>query len=266
MTPARRGRTAVGRAVLCVALALLALHAASPPVAASHAVELDPDSAPPSSPVTVTADPVSEPCEVAWGATGEALIDVEDCAAPGGELSATIVVPPDATPGPHEVVVCSSGSCGAEIVHVARAPIQVEQPPAGQVVGITVDPEIELLPTVGPPGTVVRVTVTGVGEGRSVVIGWFPGPDALLTTADEDGTARGELLVLRSDAAGPRTVFALLYPPGQFTSPEGRLDPRGFGVVPRLQQEAQLGPEGRLEASFLITHATAQPPDFTTRR
>jgi hypothetical protein len=100
-------------------------------------------------------------------------------------------------------------------------------------------PEITLAPEVGTPGEVAMVRGEDFPPGATVTLDWNPGLTAARSpiVVGEDGTFEAQMLVLRKDRTGPRTL---------------RAEVAASGIDP-------------LEEEFLVGRGNLQPPDFAGR-
>ncbi|EST37006.1 hypothetical protein N566_15360 [Streptomycetaceae bacterium MP113-05] len=99
------------------------------------------------------------------------------------------------------------------------------------------EPELTISPEVGPPGTVVIARGKNFPPGIQVELTWKPGITAQASPvlAGRDGSFEAQVLVLRKDRLGPRTLRA---------------------DAPLLK---------RLNEEFLVVARQLQPPDFAGR-
>lgn len=150
----------------------------------------------------------------------------------GGQQAVTIVVAPRA--GLVDEVagrLTATSRTGRPITRFAEAPIQVRAP------------AVVVNPAIGPPGFVTVAQGTEFPPGTQVRLAWDFGitttPDTV--TVGPDGTFSTQMLVLRKDAIGPRTLRA------EF------LAGTPFGTV-------------RTEQPFLVVQRQVGPPNFDNRR
>jgi Tol biopolymer transport system component len=105
------------------------------------------------------------------------------------------------------------------------------------------DPQLEVDPPVGPPGTVVVATGTGFPPNADVRLAWSIGitPKLPVVRTDADGRFRVQVLVFHNDRIGPRDLRASPAAPGAFpTVPADMLvtrpsvAPPGFLIIRRV--------------------------------
>jgi len=110
--------------------------------------------------------------------------------------------------------------------NAARAPMRILRP------------KIVAVPPIGPPGFVTSVRGTDFPPGTPVRLTWSVGITALASPSipDASGKFAGQLLILRKDSLGPRTITA-----------------SGSGFAPAT-------------TPFRVVAGSVGPPDFVQRR
>ncbi|HLY83645.1 MAG TPA: PKD domain-containing protein [Acidimicrobiales bacterium] len=94
-------------------------------------------------------------------------------------------------------------------------------------------PKLTLVPTVGPPGTVVSVTGSGFAHNVDVALAWQPGVGAVTAHTDGAGNLVSTILVIPRDLLGPRILRANTSPAAQadFTVEPATVEPGGSDVL-----------------------------------
>jgi Tol biopolymer transport system component len=107
-------------------------------------------------------------------------------------------------------------------------------PDTALLLGGGFQPLVSVNPPIGPPGFVTRVEGSLFPPSNTIVLTWKPGLGRFEIRSDADGNIVGQMLIFHRDITGPRVLRA-----------------RGPGVL--------------AEVDFMVTAATAQPPEFVSR-